>query len=133
MITDNIIHTIKREGNAYVITFKIDSAIVLDKFDTITYTHTEYGTKFEDFIHEMKESGIEVFSTRAYNKYEDNYVLRHFMAYPNFSLLDDSRIEFSHEFPKTITDNSVHNCLNKMLKFIDTAENEQSKPNVYGF
>jgi len=108
MITDNLIHTIRREGNAYVITFKIDSAIVLDKFDTITYTHTEYGTKFEDFIYEMKESGIEVFSTRAYNKYENNYVLRHFMAYS-----------------KTITDNSVHNCLNRMLKFIDIAENEQ--------
>ena len=110
MITDNIIHTIRREGNAYVITFKIDSAIVLDKFDTITYTHTEYGTKFEDFIHEMKESGIEVFSTRAYDKYEDNYVLRHFMVYS-----------------KTITDNSVHNCLNRMLKFIDI----QNSPRIF--
>jgi predicted peroxiredoxin len=80
MITDKIIHNVKREGNAYVITFKIDSAIVLDKFDNITHTHTEYGTRFEDFIHEMKESGVEVFSTRAYDKYEGDYVLRHFMV-----------------------------------------------------
>lgn len=102
MITDKILYTIKREGNAYVITFKIDSAIVLDKFDTITYTHTEYMTRFEDFIDEMRKLGVEVFSTRAYDKYEGDYVLRHFMFHS-----------------KSITDNTIHNHPNRMLKFID--------------
>ena len=107
MITDKIIHTIRREGNSYVITFKIDSAVVLDKFDAITYTHTEYGTRFEDFINEMYKSGVEVFSTRSYDKCEGDYVLRHFMIYS-----------------KSITDNTPHNCLNRMLKFIDEVEND---------
>jgi hypothetical protein len=106
MITDKIIHTIKKEGNAYLITFKIDSAVILDKFDTITHTHTEYMTRFEDFIDEMNKSNVDIFSSRGYDKYEGDYVLRHFMVYS-----------------KSITDNTVHNCLHRMLKFIDDNDN----------